>query len=658
MVSFVDNKTGVRVKPPKSPVFSDAVLWFTDALGSTPTIPQADWFNMIQAELLGMAEALGVTPDKLDDGQLGKALIAAFEKVGGDIANLPKVLDRLGDSAVDAASQRIVNVVNKLAKDAMQAANQANDKANQAKQEAYEAKQIGEDAKAEAKEAMDEILGNIPNSKNYPSIEGLESSTKGSIAIVNGEDVESKDSRNLYIKGFLKHNGYEFYPFAEQNSLSNQSRSNNFGGQLALLKSSLSNPLVQKMSIDFYGDSNVWGYGTKQNAPHTPKDGSINDARDHFASNSFVNLVKRYIGKKYFNNAIPELSNFPSSPSGESICTYTKDILLFPYDDTYFSSYKGSPSGEEVITERWNNTITGWRRRFIRGFTDIEPARIEFNFTGEKFGIYYTKANNAIALNIYVNGKLIQTIIGYNALTEYQCYEEIEFPYEKNALITLEVSMGGIVGSGGRNFYLEAIKIEKTVIVQNNAVWGSYTGRYNKDDIDKVIGKYDLFTFIQFGGNDRIANVSFGARCISTLTQNTLEIVDKLKSNDINPILMGTSPGTDRDGQLFSRQDAANAIESIAHLKNIDFIDNYSVLTGSNIYLYTDDGVHLNVIGNSLVARNIITAIESSTYQENISKRITSDILVNDEYRIASTKFVHDLIEGLRKEVSDINQKP
>ncbi|PWD92216.1 hypothetical protein DC081_03820, partial [Ignatzschineria cameli] len=141
MVSHVDNKTGVRVKPPKNPVFSEAILWFTDALGSIPTIPQADWFNMIQAELLGMAEALGVTPDKLDDGQLGKALIAAFEKVGGDIANLPKVLDRLGDSAVDAASQRIVNVVNKLAKDAMQSSLQANDKANQAKQESYEAKQ-------------------------------------------------------------------------------------------------------------------------------------------------------------------------------------------------------------------------------------------------------------------------------------------------------------------------------------------------------------------------------------------------------------------------------------------------------------------------------------------------------------------------------------
>lgn len=141
MVSYVDNKTGVRVKPPKNPVFSDAILWFTDALGSTPTIPQADWFNMIQAELLGMAEAFGITPDKLDDGQLGVALKEAFQ---GVIDGMPVVLDKLGESRVAAGSQRIINVVNQLAKDAMQSALLANDKANQAKQEAYEAKQIAQ----------------------------------------------------------------------------------------------------------------------------------------------------------------------------------------------------------------------------------------------------------------------------------------------------------------------------------------------------------------------------------------------------------------------------------------------------------------------------------------------------------------------------------
>lgn len=141
MVYWVDNKTAPKVKQRKEPVFSDAVLWFADEIGKTPTIPQAAWFNMIQAELLGLAEYLGVTPDKLDDNQLAVGLKAAFDKVGVDIQGLPKVLDALGESRKDAASQRIVNVVNQLAKDAQTAANLANDKANQAKQEAYEAGQ-------------------------------------------------------------------------------------------------------------------------------------------------------------------------------------------------------------------------------------------------------------------------------------------------------------------------------------------------------------------------------------------------------------------------------------------------------------------------------------------------------------------------------------
>ncbi|UNM95657.1 pyocin knob domain-containing protein [Ignatzschineria rhizosphaerae] len=144
MAYHVDNDTGVRVKPQKANIFSKAVLWFTDKIGTDPTIPQADWFNMIQGEVLGMAEALGITPDKLSDNQIGVALKKALDKIGTDITNLPKVLDSLGDSKKDAASQRIVNVVNKLAKDAMTAANNANDKANQAKQEAYEAKQLAD----------------------------------------------------------------------------------------------------------------------------------------------------------------------------------------------------------------------------------------------------------------------------------------------------------------------------------------------------------------------------------------------------------------------------------------------------------------------------------------------------------------------------------
>ncbi len=73
---------------------------------------------------------------------LACTLMYALAEVGRvDKKDIPKILDALGDSRTAGASQRIVNEVNKLAKNAETAANLANDKANQAKQEAYNADQ-------------------------------------------------------------------------------------------------------------------------------------------------------------------------------------------------------------------------------------------------------------------------------------------------------------------------------------------------------------------------------------------------------------------------------------------------------------------------------------------------------------------------------------
>lgn len=75
MVYWVDNQTAVAVRPKKDLVHSEVVRWFNDQLGVAPTIPRAEWFNMIQSELLSIATALGITPDKFDDGQIGQALL-------------------------------------------------------------------------------------------------------------------------------------------------------------------------------------------------------------------------------------------------------------------------------------------------------------------------------------------------------------------------------------------------------------------------------------------------------------------------------------------------------------------------------------------------------------------------------------------------------
>ena len=70
----VDNSTTVLAKPPKNAVHNVVTQWFNDRIGSKPTTPQADWFNMMQSELLAVLVAAEITPNKMDDEQLIKAI--------------------------------------------------------------------------------------------------------------------------------------------------------------------------------------------------------------------------------------------------------------------------------------------------------------------------------------------------------------------------------------------------------------------------------------------------------------------------------------------------------------------------------------------------------------------------------------------------------
>ncbi|HBU6364089.1 hypothetical protein [Citrobacter freundii] len=76
----LDNNSGVSAMPPVGTVQSSAPRWFTEGGGGTPaSYPGADWYNIIQAELLNFLSAYGIAPDKADLSQLQKAIEAAIK---------------------------------------------------------------------------------------------------------------------------------------------------------------------------------------------------------------------------------------------------------------------------------------------------------------------------------------------------------------------------------------------------------------------------------------------------------------------------------------------------------------------------------------------------------------------------------------------------
>lgn len=77
----LDNNSGVSAMPPLGAVQRSAPRWFTEGGGGVPaSYPGAAWFNMIQAELLNLCAAYGISPDKANLNQLKLAIEAAVNQ--------------------------------------------------------------------------------------------------------------------------------------------------------------------------------------------------------------------------------------------------------------------------------------------------------------------------------------------------------------------------------------------------------------------------------------------------------------------------------------------------------------------------------------------------------------------------------------------------
>lgn len=116
----LDNQSGVNAMPALAPVKSLTPLWFTEGgSGLAPSYPGQDWFNMVQAEMLGVLTKGGIKPEKGKLNQLAEAIGAIVES--GNYAStdyvdngLNKKIDKTsvtqvtGESTTHVMSQKAV----------------------------------------------------------------------------------------------------------------------------------------------------------------------------------------------------------------------------------------------------------------------------------------------------------------------------------------------------------------------------------------------------------------------------------------------------------------------------------------------------------------------------------------------------------------------
>lgn len=386
-----------------------------------------------------------------------------------------------------------------------------------------------------------------------------------------------------------------------------------FGNQLSKLKESLCNPLEQITGIAFIGDSITWGRTLSDNASFEPRSGALSDARDNFASPSFVNEFKRYIGKQYADNLLPTLSNWNASISGQSIVEYAVRHVLYPKNGDFTLSTTGT--GTTVTEVTTVASITGHQWRLAATSSGTGVHELSFNFTGEQFTISLAVlASNNMDYELFVDGAskgVFKTAPGVDGFTVGNNNQRTHtFDYVRNKIVKIVTKQPA--ESGTNTLRIEGIIINKKIRISNQGIIGATSRSYLANSLPSAITAKDNFVFCQLGTNDRIINSSVpkGLNSFKSNLKSLLDVIIPLA----DVVLMCANPVVNEDDSVYSfnMQRVRDVIYRTSKENKLDVIDNYALFNGLANAIYTADGLHPNELGHKIIVRNIINSLENS----------------------------------------------
>lgn len=428
---------------------------------------------------------------------------------------------------------------------------------------------------------------------------------------------------NFIIDGFVyPTNSPETYPLAAP-------RCSYFGGQLAQLKDDLSNPLCQLLGIVFIGDSITWGSGATGATGEPGRDGTLSDPRAPYGAPSFVNQFKRYIRDNYKrgDGLAEAITNWPASSSGESTVLYQNTEIMYPrYEQFTVQKIGASQDPSDLFT---TNSPTN---AILSLNNTVDSAQyghsIEFQFTGSRFILSIRTSTDGTLdafFDVLINGALVQTIdarpganglVNDNALFDQQL--EINFDFVRDATITIRTNRNGLTGQ--RLLSVTALRVPRQVRITNNGIVGATSVSYTANNLDGntsgdgvAITFVDEYVICQIGTNDRAAT-SGRPSGANQFARNLGIMLDNASLTGKKLILMAANPAKNEDSSIypFHMQEVRNIVFRTARARSLDFIDNYTIFQRLNNDAYTADGLHPGDLGHTMIARNIIGALESS----------------------------------------------
>ena len=433
--------------------------------------------------------------------------------------------------------------------------------------------------------------------------------------------------KNSYLNGAFKIGGFTRITALNDNLSAQPPRFHRNGGQLAMLKESLSNPFEQLTSLVLCADSIGWGSGTpNEQAVTDPRNGTLSDPRNNFGAPSWFNEFARHIGERYAFNAVPVLSNWPASPSGECIIEYSVTNDLYPRGGKFnIQSVGPSLSVTDALTSA---SVTNCQRVFADG----NPSRgsyhsISFPFTGTTFALHFGVVGDdlegGLDYELFVDGVsqgVFTTSPGEDGLTYgNNRIRNHTFGYVRNKTVEIRTKRRASQTTGTKALRIEAIRIKKTIRLTNQAINGATTRSYRMYNLPgntfghgNAVGPQDNYVIVALGTNDRIRNPS-QPQSVNEFSANLGALLDIVQPM-ANVILMCSNPSSNEKPETyaFTMQDVRGEIYRTARARSLDMIDNYAALSIPDMSLIANDGLHPNPLGYYLYSRNVIGSVEAA----------------------------------------------
>lgn len=383
-----------------------------------------------------------------------------------------------------------------------------------------------------------------------------------------------------------------------------------FGGQLANFKADMCNPLVQQVNLTLVGDSITWGVGASDVAPSTPRNHSLNDARNNGTSNTWANLLHKYLSREYFAGIPAVESVYPTTiPSGKNVFSYTKVIDLYP--------------GQQgiTLTGTWPQVVSASARFGV--YFNAAPAsganKLEFALTGNAFSVVFAAEPAGTTYAVYVDNVLLGTYptssTAIGVPTSFGNVRKHDIgPFIGSRTIRIEPN-----GGAGTTLRIEAIRIEKNLQVINQGIIGVETDEYTTNLLSTAVLERSLHVFIQLGTNDRplVYADKNKANTVMRFKAALEAMIAALPGKNV-VLLCANAVSQNESTYPFNMSNVREIIYKVANEKSIDFVDGFSVINSLRGYSYTtdSDGLHPNDLGHNAMYTNLAKALKSASIKK------------------------------------------